>query len=258
MLKAFKYRLLPNNTQKLLLNKTFGCVRFAWNQNVNTFNSYNKDTNPTPTYLTSTQLRNEYEWMKEISASPIQQKEIDFKEFKKQKFNTKRKKSVGHPSFKSKHDKQSFRLPNQKFSIIGNRIRLEKIGRVKMVIDRELPIGKLMSVTVSKDSIGDFYASILIETNIPPFEKTNKQVGIDVGLKEFLVSSDNEVVKNPKFFRESQSKLQKLQRRLSRKKKGSNRRIKLKLKVAKIHKKIANQRNHFLHNSSVTTFFLYT
>jgi len=250
MLKSYKYRLIPNNTQKILLGKTFGCVRFAWNKNVDTFNSYDKKSNPNPIFLTSTEIRNEYEWMKEVSASAIQQKEIDFKQFKKQKFSSKRKKKIGNPSFKSKHDKQSFRLPNQKFSIENNRIRLEKIGRVKFVIDRELPLGKLMSITISKDMVGAYYASILIETDIKQLEKTGKEVGIDVGIKEFLTSSDGKVVSNPKYFRESQSKLKKAQQRLSKKKKGSNRRSKAKLKVAKIHKKVSNQRNYFLHNVS--------
>lgn len=250
MLKAQKYRLIPNNAQKVLLGKTFGCVRFAWNKNVDAFNSFNKETNPNPIFLTSTEVRNEFEWMKEVSAAAIQQKEIDFKEFKKQRFSNNRKKKIGNPSFKSKHDKQSFRLPNQKFSVEKNQIRLEKIGKVKFIIDRELPIGKLMSITISKDTIGNYYASILIETEIKQLEKTNKEVGIDVGIKEFLTSSDGQVVSNPKYFRESQSKLKKSQQRLSKKKKGSSRRIKAKLKVAKIHKKISNQREYFLHNVS--------
>jgi hypothetical protein len=90
-LKAYKFRLYPNKTQEILLNKTFGCVRYAWNQNVAQFNTYDKETNPKPEFKTSTELRKEIEWMKEVSAAAIQQKEMDFKEFKKQLFNTKRK-----------------------------------------------------------------------------------------------------------------------------------------------------------------------
>ena len=93
---AYKYRLSPNKTQEVLLNKTFGCVRYAWNQNVATFNSYDKETNPNPTFKSSTELRNELEWMKEVSAAAIQQKEIDFKEYKTQKFSKNRKKKIIH------------------------------------------------------------------------------------------------------------------------------------------------------------------
>lgn len=247
-LKAYKYRLLPNKTQEVLLSKTFGCVRYVWNHNVATFNSYDLLENPKPKYKTSTELRNEMEWMREVSAAAIQQKEIDFKEFKKQRFLNSRKKSIGNPRFKSKSNKQSFRLPNQKFSVNGNKIKLEKIGRIKFVIDRLLPKGKLMSVTVSKNPSGEYYASILMETEIEELNKTNKYVGIDVGLKEFATTSDNISISNPRYFRESQSKLRTLQKHLSRKKKGSNRRKLAVMKLAKLHQHISNQRDYFLHS----------
>jgi putative transposase len=102
MFKTYKYRIYPNQTQTILLAKTFGCVRYFWNKQVETFNSYNKETNPNPLYLTSTQIRNSLDWMLEISAAAIQQKEIDFKEFKNQKFNKNRKKQLGRPKFKKK------------------------------------------------------------------------------------------------------------------------------------------------------------
>lgn len=249
-LKSYKFRLYPNKTQEVLLNKTFGCVRFFWNNQVALFNSYNKETNCILNFKSSTELRNEFEWLKEVSAAAIQQKEIDFKEFKKQKFSKNRKKFIGNPKFKKKGNRESFRLPNQKFKILKNKIQLEKIGKVKIVMDRQIPQGKLMSVTVSKNPCGQYFASILIETKINELYKTNKTVGIDVGLKEFIVTSDNEIVKNPKYFRESQSKLRTLQKHLSRKKKGSNRRNKARIKVAKLHQKITNQRDWFLHNLS--------
>ena len=250
MLKAFKYTLSPNIKQQMVLNKTFGCVRYFWNKQVELFNSYNKDSNPIVNFKTSTEIRKENGWMLEVSAAAIQQKEMDFKEFKKQRFSSTRKKKIGNPSFKKRNDRQSFRLPNQKFTVLENHIRLEKIGKVKIIKDRELPNGyKLMSVTVSKDTTGKYFASVLIETEIPHFEKTGKQVGIDVGLKEFATLSNGDVIANPKWFRNNQAKLKKLQR-LSKKKKGSSRYKKNKLKVARLHKKTANQRDWFLHNVS--------
>ncbi|MFW6247042.1 MAG: RNA-guided endonuclease TnpB family protein [bacterium] len=247
--KAYKYRIYPNVKQQRLLAKTFGCVRYFWNKQVEAFNSYDKETNTKPEFKTSTELRNEIDWMQEVSAAAIQQKEKDFKQFKKQIFSKTRKKQIGRPKYKKKNGKQSFRLPNQKFSIKDSRIRLEKIGWIKMVVDREID-GKLMSVTISKNSSGQYFASILVEKQINKLNKTGYDIGIDVGLKDFLVQSDGIVVANPRYFRESQAKLRRMQQHLSRKKKGSRRRYKCKLKVAKLHQKIVNQRAWFLHNES--------
>ena len=249
-LVAYKYRLYPNKTQQTLLNKTMGCVRFFWNQQVATFKTYNKETNPKPDFKTSTELRNEIEWMKEVSAAAIQQKEIDFKEYRKQLFSKSRKKKIGFPNFKKKSNRQSYRLPNQKFKIIENKIQLEKIGKVKMVVDRELPDGKLMSVTISKNPSGQYFASILIETEINHKQKTNKEVGLDLGIKTFSTQSDGIEISNPKILNKNQVKLRRLQQHLSRKVKGSNRRNKCRLKIAKLHQKIINQRDWFLHNYS--------
>jgi putative transposase len=227
-----------------------GCVRYFWNQQVATFKTYNKQTNPKPEFKTSTELRNEVEWMKEVSAAAIQQKEVDFKEYKKQFFSKTRKNKINHPAFKKKSNRQSFRLPNQKFTVIGSKIRLEKIGKVSMVIDRELPMGKLMSVTVSKNPSGQYFAAILIETEINYKPKTNREVGIDLGIKTFSTQSDGVEISNPKFLSKSQAKLKRLQKHLSKKKKGSNRRNKCRLKIAKVYQKITNQRDWFLHNYS--------
>ena len=251
-LAAYKYRLYPNKTQQTLLNKTMGCVRYYWNQQVAIFKTYNKETNPKPEFKTSTELRNETEWMLEVSAAAIQQKEIDFKEYKKQLFNKSRKKKIGFPSFKKKNNRQSFRLPNQKFKVIGKKIQLEKIGKVKMVIDRELPQGKLISVTVSKNPSGQYFASILIETEIIQKVKTNKEVGIDLGIKTFSTQSDGVEISNPKFLNKNQIKLRRMQQHFSRKQKGSNRKNKCRLKIAKMYQKITNQRDWFLHNYSTS------
>jgi putative transposase len=248
ILKAYKYRIYPNKTQKVLLAKTFGCVRYFWNNQVSVFNSYNKETNPTPQYKTSTEIRNEIDWFKEVSAAAIQQKEIDFKQYKNQKFSKTRKGSIGFPSFKKKSNKQSYRLPNQKFKLINNKIQLEKIGKVKIVIDREIPINSnYMSVTISMNCSGQYFVSILVEQEANKLPKTNKTVGLDVGLKEFATLSDGLTIQNPRYFRESQTKLAKIQKYHSRKQKGSNRRKKSRKKIARLHQKISNQRDWFLH-----------
>ena len=250
-LKAYKFRLYPNKQQEVLLNKTFGCVRFYYNQQVALFNSYDKESNPKPEFKSSTLIRQEFEWMQEVSAAALQQKEIDFKEFKKQLFNKNRKSKLGFPKFKKKSNRQSYRLPNQKFKIIGNKIQLEKIGKVKFVKDRNFPeVFKFMSVTISKNPSGQYFISVLVEQEINHKTKTNREVGIDLGVKTFSTQSDGIEISNPKYFSKNQAKLKKLQQHFSRKQKGSNRREKCRLKITKLYQKITNQRDYFLHNYS--------
>jgi putative transposase len=246
-LKAFKYRLYPNKFQQVLLNKTFGCVRVVWNHNVEVFNKYDKNLAEQEQSLNSTQLRQQFEWMNEVSAAALQQKEMDFKAFKKNYFSKTRKKKIGRPSFKNRDSRQSYRLPNQKFTLNQNSIRLEKIGKVKLVLDRAVPDGcKFMSVTVSKNTCGQFFASVLVEMEIAQKPKTGRKIGLDIGLKTFLTGNDGFTVENPTFFRESQAKLKHAQRQFSRKVKGSTRRKKAKLKVARVHNDITNQRKTFI------------
>lgn len=152
MIKAFKYRIYPNRSQEILFSKTFGCVRLIWNANVASFNSYDKDINPKPNIIQKSDLIDNKPWLSEVSAAAIQQKVMDFKETLKQHFSKNRKKKIGRPSFKKKGNTQSYRLPNQKFRIEGDRIRIEKIGWVKMVVDRNIPDnGKIISCTISKN-----------------------------------------------------------------------------------------------------------
>lgn len=244
--KAYKFRIYPNAAQRVLLSKTFGCCRYAWNSWVDNFNKKVDQVFKTPKIF-----KEEIEWMKEVSSAAIQQKEQDFKEFKSQFFNKIRKKKLGRPSFKAKRKRQSYRLPNQKFYIKDNKIRLEKIGFVKMAVDREIPVDvKFINVTVSRDTCNDYFVSVLVEEDIQPKEKTGKEIGIDVGLKFFAVLSDNIVIDNPKFFRENQPDLKRIQQHLSRKIKGSNHFYHNKKNLSRFHRKVARKRGHFLHNLS--------
>ena len=252
IIKSYKYKLYPNNKQQELLNKTFGCVRFYWNNLTETFNSYDKESNPSPKFKTQKELKQDYEWLSEVSAAALQQKKRDFDETKRQFFNKSRKSLIGRMNFKSKRDKQSYRLPNQKFKIENNKIRLEKIGFIKMVVDREIPLNsKLLSVTVSGNPSGEYYASINFEAEQQvKIKKSNENVGIDLGLKEIATLSNGLQFHNPKIFTKNQRELSKAQKCLSRKKKGSNRYNKQRLKVAKIHQSITNKRDWHLHNIS--------
>lgn len=255
MNKAFKYRIYPTKSQKILLSKTFGCVRVIWNANVESFNSYNKDENPKPPIISKNDLIFEKPWLNEVSAAAIQQKIRDFQETAKQFFSNTRKKKINRPVFKKKSGNQSYRLPNQKFSLGNGEIRLEKIGWIKMSMDRNIPDNsKILSCTISMNCCGQYFVSIIVDVEIQPNQKTGKSVGIDLGLKSFATLSDGLVIENIKFFRDKQSEISKMQKHLSRKTKGSNRHRKNKLKIARLHNKIANKRNDFLHN--ITTYIV--
>lgn len=164
-------------------------------------------------------------------------------------------KKIGRPSFKKKGNTQSYRLPNQKFRIEGDRIRLEKIGWVKVVIDRNIPEnGKILSCTISKNPANQYFVSITVDCEITKKPKTGKEVGIDLGIKEFATLSDGIVIDNPKYLRENQSKISRIQKYMSRKTKGSNRWHKNRLKIARLHNKVSNRRLWFLHN--LTTYLV--
>lgn len=255
MIKAFKYRIYPSRSQEVLLSKAFGCIRVIWDTNVESFNSYDKGNNPKPKVITKSDLIADKPWLNDVSAAAIQQKIRDFQETSKQFFSKTRKKKIHRPSFKKKSRNQSYRLPNQKFSIKENKIRLEKIGWVKMSVDRIIPDdSKILSCTVSKNCCNPYFVSISIDVAICHKPKTGKSVGVDLGLKSFATLSDNTIIDNIKFFREKQSEIAKAQRYLSRKRKGSNRYRKNRLRIARLHNRIANRRNYFLHN--ITTFLV--
>jgi putative transposase len=249
-LKAYKYRIYPTEEQKVLLAKTFGCCRFVWNKLVENFN------NNDGSIVNEKTLKDqeEFEFLKEVSASTLQQKRMDFVETKKQYFNKKRKVKLGRLKFKKKSNMQSFRLGDKtRFTLNQEKslVRLEKIGLVKIVLDRNIPDEvELKSATVSKTPTGKYFVSILVKQNLNPIPSSGKIVGIDLGLKDLMTLSNGQVINNPKWFRENQSKLKKAQKHLSRKTKGSNRYNRQRMKVAKVHENITNSRTYFYHNIS--------
>jgi putative transposase len=257
-LKAYKYRIYPTREQEDLLVKTFGCCRFVWNKLVENFNNNDGSTVNEKTLKD----QEEFQFLKEVSASTLQQKRMDFVEFKKQYFNKNRKTKLGKPKFKKKSNRQSFRLPNQKFTLDQEKslVRLEKVGWVKIVLDRTIPVeADFRSITISKTPTGKYFVSILVQQELNPIPSTGKVVGIDLGLKDLFILSNGQVINNPRWFRENQSKLAKHQKHLSRKAKGSNRYNRRRIKVAKVHEDVVNARNYFLHNIStelVKTFDL--
>ena len=253
ILKAYKFRIYPDQEQQTKLNQTFGCVRFVWNALTANFNAYGTDEFIEK--LSEKQIKEANDFLKDVSATAIQQKSRDFVETTKQFFNKNRKTKLGRMKFKKKNvSRDSYRLTNQKFRLNqeNKTIRLEKIGFVPVVLGRPIPDdADYRSVTVSKTPTGKYFVSILVKLNVDLLPSTSKSVGIDLGLEDLFIFSNGDVANNPRWFRKSQSKLAKAQRHLSRKKKSSRRYEKQRIKVAGVHEKTANQRKHFLHCMSI-------
>ena len=249
MLKAYKYRLYPNKEQEEYFKKCFGCVRFIYNRMLSDKIEYYKETkrilNNTPT-----QYKKEFEWLKEIDSLALANAQMNLQAVYNNFFS---RPETGFPKFKSKKNHcYSYTTNNQGGNIyVSDRhIKLPKIGLVRVKKHRSFD-GIIKSVTVSKTPSGKYYVSVLVKCEEQEkLPQSNNKIGIDLGIKEFAITSDGEMIKNPKCFRKSEKKLKKLQKDLSRCKKGSKNREKCRIKVAKQHEKIANQRKDFLHNLS--------
>lgn len=256
MLKAYKYRLYPNKKQSELLNKHFGSVRFVYNLGLDKkIKAYQNDKKRLTKFdldkeLTLLKTDINFAWLKEVNAQSLQAAnrhlDIAFTNFfrKSQKF----------PKFKSKHNNNhSFEIP-QHIKIENNKLFIPKFKEgINIVIDR-IHKGEIRQATISKRPSGKFFVSILCETNEIPKQKSkinpSTTLGIDLGLKHFIVASDNKKYENHKFLNKSLKKLKKEQKSLSRKLKGSLNKDKQRTKVAKIYEKITNQRMDFLHKLS--------
>ena len=249
MLKAYKYRLYPNKKQQIYFSKCFGCVRFIYNKMLADKIEYYKQTkqklNNTPA-----QYKKEFTWLKEVDSLALANAQLNLQTAYNNFF---KKPEVGYPKFKSKKNHyNSYTTNNQKDNIkITNKyIKLPKIGLVKVKKHRDFN-GVIKSVTISQNPSGKYFISILVDTVEQSKLSANKnKIGIDLGIKEFAITSNGELINNPKYFQKAEKKLRKLQKDLSRCKKDSKNREKCRIKVAKQHEKIANQRKDFLHKLS--------
>lgn len=254
MLKAYKYRIYPTSEQQLYFAKVFGCTRFIYNKMLaDRIKSYEENKNldiKSIKYTTPAGYKKEYEWLKEVDSLALANAQLNLDKAYKNFF---RDKSVGFPKFKSKKTNRfSYTTNNQNgtISIDGDFVKIPKLkSKIKIVLHRQFK-GLIKSATISKTPSNQYYISILVDTEIIQIPKNNNKIGIDLGLKEFAICSNGDRFENPKHLRKSEKKLAKLQKDLSRKTKGSNNRYKARLKVAKLHQKIANQRKDFLHKLS--------
>jgi len=260
MLRAYKFRLYPKDEQKNIIGKTFGCVRFTYNKMLaerkEIYELYKDNKEKLKNYKlpTPAKYKSEFEWLKEVDSLALANAQMNLdKAYKNFFIRIKNgEKEVGFPKFKSKNNSvktYTTNNVNNNIKVEVNKIKLPKIGYVKCKLHRAVE-GQIKSATVSKVASGKYYISILVDTKIIPLLAIEKAVGVDLGIKDFAITSDEEIFENPKFLRKLEYKLVRAQQSLSRKKLGSKRWYKQKLKVAKVHEEIASARKDYLHKVS--------
>ena len=228
MLKAYKYRIYPNNEQKIQIAKTFGCCRFVYNQTLayrkEVYEKEKKSVRKTDcNNYCNRQLKKEYEWLKEVDkfalTNAIYNMDAAYQKFFKE--------HAGYPKFKSKHDNHksyttNFTNCNIAVDFEDNRVKLPKLKNVKAKLHRNFS-GQIKSATISQVPSGKYYVSILVETEHVELPHTNQNTGIDLGVKELCITSDGKKYENPKIIRKYEKKLKKLQRQLEYKAKWNGR-----------------------------------
>ena len=255
--KAYKYRFSPSPEQKRLLAQTFGCCRYVYNwalrQRTDAYYQHGKRLyyEATAGRLVLLKKQEETMWLNEVSSVPLQQalRHLD------QAFRNFFEGRAEYPTFKKKRHQQSATYASNAFTWDGQGCKALTLAKMDaplpIVWHRPLPDGcKPSSVTVTKDEADRYFVSILVEEDIKPLEVTPQMVGLDLGLKSMIITSDGHTYGNPKFFAKDEKKLAKAQRRHAKKKKGSKSRAKARLKVARIQKKIADRRRDYQHKLS--------
>ncbi|EJQ36480.1 IS605 OrfB family transposase [Bacillus cereus BAG5X1-1] len=252
--KAYKFRIYPNKKQEILIAKTIGCSRFVFNHFLALWNDTYKEAGKGLTYpacsakLTQLKKQQDTIWLKEVDSIALQSTLKNLADAFSRFF----KKQNDMPRFKSKKNTvQSYttKQTNGNIGIVGNTIKLPKLGLVRFAKSREVE-GRILHATIRRNPSGKYFVSILVETNVQEMPKTESTCGMDVGLKDFAILSDGTIYKNSKFFRTLEEKLAKAQRILSKRTKGSSNWNKQRVKVARIHEHIANARADYLHKLS--------
>ncbi len=250
--KAYKFRIYPTKKQEVLIAKTIGCSRFVFNHFLAKWRDTYQETGKGLTYNTCskqlTQLKKEWIWLKEVDSVAIQSSLKNLADSYTRFF----KKENKAPRFKSKKNRvQSYttKQTNGNIAVMDSKIKLPKLGCITFAKSRNVE-GRILRATVRRNPSGKYFVSILVETEVHELPKTHSSVGMDVGIKDVAILSDGTVYKNHKYFRTLEKKLAKAQRILSRRKKGSSNWHKQRIKVARLHEKISNARNDYLHKIS--------
>lgn len=251
MNKAYKFRIYPNAEQRIAIAKTFGCVRFIYNRMLSDKIKHYEETkqklNNTPA-----QYKAEFEWLKEIDSLALANAQMNLQTAYNNFF---RSPKIGFPKFKSKKSSRrsyTTNCVNGNIFIDNGFLKLPKIGLVKLKQHRFIPSDyKLKSVTVSQTPSGKYYASVLFEYENQVQEQTPQTfIGLDYSMHELYKDSDGNEPQYPEYYRQAENKLKREHRKLSLMQKGSKNRDKQRIKIAKIHEKVANQRKDFLHKQS--------
>ena len=246
--KAYKYRIYPNTEQKVFFAKCFGCVRFFYNKSLDDMNEIYKSTGKFKN-ITPASYKEDYPFLEEVDSLALANAQLNRNSAFKSFFSHK----TGFPKFKSKRNDQSYTTNmvygNIKLSDNDRYLSLPKCPRIRIKKHRDFK-GMIKSVTVSLTTDNKYYASILVEENTETIKLLDNAIGLDLGIKDLIADSNGNKYKNHKYLSKSQKKLVKEQRKLSNMVKGSNNRNKQRIKVARLHKKIQNQRNDYLHKLS--------
>ncbi|HAC62149.1 MAG TPA: transposase [Cyanothece sp. UBA12306] len=255
----YRYRIYPSKQQKQQLAKLFGCCRLVFNEALAHCQQEYREGRKKPnnkqlsSRLTSLKKTEEKIWLREVSAVPLQQSlrdlDVAFKNFFNSGTRKRKGKKVKPPKFKSRKSKQSAKFTDNGFKVNQHNVYLAKIGKLKINWSRELP-SKPSSVTVIKDSADRYFLSFVCDVNPIPLLPNNNSIGVDLGIIDFATLSNGEKIKAPKPLKSNLKRLRKLQRNLSRKKKGSKRRGVARKKVAKLHAKITDIRTDFIQKLS--------
>lgn len=250
MKNTVKVRIYPTDEQKEALSKAFGCARWFWNNSLSETNRLYKETGKGLSQQGMNDrlpaLKKEFEWLAEPYSQVLQSVSLNLSRAFINFFEGRAK----YPKFKSKHGKQSIQYP-QNVKLLDKAIKLPKLGEIPAKIHR-LFEGKLKTVTVSLTNYGQYFASLIFDDGKPELAKSQdgKAVGIDLGLTDFVVTSDGSKFANPRHMRKHEKNLKRKHHKLSRKQKGSNRRNKARRLVARVHARISNVRKDFLHKLS--------
>ena len=250
--KAYKFRIYPNQAQATLINKTLGSARFVFNHFLNKWNEQFKETGKGLSYNSCSKelppLKKQYYWLKEVDSVALQSSVRDLADAYDRFF----KKQNNSPRFKSKRNRnQSYttKLTNDNIKVFERHIQLPKLGPVKYANSRNVE-GRIISATIRRNPSGKYFVSVLTEVEVMPLKKTDKRIGIDFGIRDFVICFDGTVFDNPKHLSKYERELARWQRILSRRKKGGSNWNKARIKVARLHEKITNTRNDFLQKLS--------
>lgn len=235
MQKAFKVTLIPNRAQEVLINKTIGCARFVYNRFLalrQELYTVKKETlNYTRCSSQLTLLKKEIEWLREVDKFALQNSlknlETAYKNFFTDLKKPKAKRRLGFPKFKNKHAaKQSYKtnFTNGNIQVLENCLKLPKLGWMRFHKSQDIT-GKIVNVTVTRTAAGKYIASILCEAEIEQYSLSTSAIGLDLGLKSYLVTSQNDVIDNPRYYRTHQRKLRRANKKLARTQKGSSNRV---------------------------------